>query len=44
MGDSDLTENNPVAPIDYTADLSSPVLGLFGEDDQSPSPEQVASP
>jgi carboxymethylenebutenolidase len=41
MADSDLTPNNPVAPIDYTADLSCPVLGLFGKDDSSPSPEQV---
>ncbi|MEZ4557756.1 MAG: dienelactone hydrolase family protein [Caldilineaceae bacterium] len=32
----------PVAPIDYTPDLSCPILGLFGEEDQSPTPEQVA--
>ena len=36
-----LTPQQPVAPIDYTGDLSCPVLGLFGNDDQSPSPEQV---
>ena len=36
-----LTDKQPVAPIDYTKDLSCPVLGLFGNDDQSPSPEQV---
>lgn len=42
MADSDLKPNNPVAPIDYTADLSCPILGLFGEEDSSPSPEQVA--
>jgi carboxymethylenebutenolidase len=36
-----LTEARPVAPIDYTADLAGPLLGLFGNDDQSPSPEQV---
>jgi carboxymethylenebutenolidase len=36
-----LTEARPVAPIDYTAELDAPVLGLFGNDDQSPSPEQV---
>ena len=41
MSESELSENSPVAPIDYTADLSCPVLGLFGNDDQSPSPEQV---
>jgi dipeptidyl aminopeptidase/acylaminoacyl peptidase len=32
----------PVAPIDYTKDLSRPLLGLFGEDDKSPPPEHVA--
>ena len=32
----------PVAPIDFTADLSCPLLGLFGEEDRSPTPEQVA--
>ena len=37
-----LTPNFPVAPIDYTKDLSCPILGLFGEDDSSPTPEQVA--
>jgi carboxymethylenebutenolidase len=41
MGEADLTPNNPVAPLDYTPDLSCPILGLFGEDDQSPSPAQV---
>jgi carboxymethylenebutenolidase len=38
----ELTPKQPVAPIDYTADLSCPLLGLFGEEDRSPSPEQVA--
>jgi carboxymethylenebutenolidase len=37
-----LTSNFPVAPLDYTKDLPCPILGLFGEDDTSPSPEQVA--
>jgi carboxymethylenebutenolidase len=32
---------HPVPPIDYTADLSAPLLGLFGNDDSHPSPEQV---
>ena len=36
-----LDEKHPVAPIDYTKNLSSPVLGLFGEEDHSPTPEQV---
>ena len=31
----------PVAPIDYTEGLAVPLLGLFGNDDQSPTPEQV---
>lgn len=41
MPAANLTENQPVAPIDYTENLSCPVLGLFGNDDQSPPPEQV---
>ena len=36
-----LTEQQPVAPFDFTADLPCPMLGIFGNDDQSPSPEQV---
>ena len=43
MSAEQLTEKQPVAPIDYTKDLSCPLLGLFGEDDDSPSPEQVAA-
>ncbi len=42
MAEEDLNENFPVAPIDYTKDLSCPILGLFGEEDSSPTPEQVA--
>jgi carboxymethylenebutenolidase len=38
----ELNAMRPVAPIDYTKDLSCPLLGLFGEDDKSPPPEQVA--
>jgi carboxymethylenebutenolidase len=37
----DLTPKQPVAPIDMTPDLSAPLLGLFGNDDQAPSPPQV---
>jgi carboxymethylenebutenolidase len=37
----ELTPQQPVAPIDLTENLSCPVLGLFGNDDQSPSPDQV---
>ena len=42
MPSESLSPNFPVAPIDYTSELACPVLGLFGEDDTSPSPEQVA--
>ena len=42
MSAADLTPNRPVAPIDYTASLSCPLLGLFGEEDHSPTPAQVA--
>ena len=42
MAESDLTPFRPVAPIDYTADLSCPLLGIFGDQDRSPTPEQVA--
>ncbi len=42
MAKEDLIANRPVAPIEYTKDLSCPILGLFGEEDKSPTPEQVA--
>lgn len=42
MSKEELTPNQPVAPLDYTQDLSCPVLGLFGDQDRSPTPEQVA--
>lgn len=41
MGPSDLTPKRPIAPIDMTKDLSAPLLGIFGNDDKSPTPEQV---
>lgn len=37
----ELTPKQPVAPADYSADLSCPVLGIFGNEDKSPTPEQV---
>ena len=37
----ELSPARPVAPIDYTADLSAPLLGLFGNDDAHPTPAQV---
>jgi carboxymethylenebutenolidase len=36
-----LTPNQPVAVIDLTPQLSAPLIGLFGNDDMSPSPAQV---
>ena len=41
MKKEDLNPKTPVAPIDYTKDLSCPILGLFGDEDQNPSPEHV---
>ncbi len=41
MPKENLTPNQPVAPIDYTKDLPCPLLGIFGNEDKSPSPEQV---
>jgi carboxymethylenebutenolidase len=41
MSKEELTPKQPVAPIDYTKDLSCPLLGLFGNDDQAPTPAQV---
>jgi carboxymethylenebutenolidase len=41
-GPDELTEKQPVAPVDYTDGLACPLLGLFGEEDRSPTPEQVA--
>jgi carboxymethylenebutenolidase len=37
----ELSPARPVAPIDYTADLTAPLLGIFGNDDQYPTPELV---
>lgn len=42
VADSDeLTDKQPVAPVDYAADLPCPMLGLYGNDDRSPSPDAV---
>jgi carboxymethylenebutenolidase len=42
MRPEDLSSAQPVAPLDYTKDLRAPLLGLFGEEDQGPTIEQVA--
>lgn len=39
----ELTERQPVAPIDLTPGLSCPLLGLFGGQDRNPSPAHVAT-
>ena len=39
----DLTPARPIAPIDRTADLRCPLLGLFGAEDTNPSPQQTAA-
>jgi len=41
-GPEGLTPRQPVDPLDYTKNLSCPLLGLFGKDDKRPSPEHVA--
>lgn len=41
MKPEDLNEKRPVAPIDLTPSLGVPLLGIFGNDDRSPTPEQV---
>ena len=41
MAEDELTEKQPTAPIEFTKDLSCPLLGLFGNEDRSPTPEQV---
>jgi carboxymethylenebutenolidase len=41
MAQEQLSPKSPVAPLEYTKDLPCPILGLFGNDDSHPSPEQV---
>jgi len=41
MTKEDLTPRQPVAPIEYTQNLLCPLLGIFGDEDHSPTPEQV---
>jgi carboxymethylenebutenolidase len=37
----DITPKTPVAPIEFTKNLACPILGLFGNDDAAPTPDQV---
>jgi len=39
----DRTEARPQPVVDMVAGVSCPVLGLFGETDRNPNPEQVAT-
>jgi carboxymethylenebutenolidase len=41
MSDEELSPARPVSPLDYTADLNTPLLGIFGNDDKYPTPELV---
>jgi carboxymethylenebutenolidase len=41
MSPDQISDRLPVAPIDLTADLKAPLLGIFGNDDQAPTAEQV---
>jgi carboxymethylenebutenolidase len=41
-GSAGLTPRQPVDPLDYTKNLSCPLLGLFGKLDKRPAPEHVA--
>jgi carboxymethylenebutenolidase len=37
----ELNERQPVSVIDMTPSMKCPLLGIFGNDDASPDPEQV---
>lgn len=41
QAEDDRPAKQPVPPISLTKDLCCPLLGLFGNDDRAPSPEQV---
>lgn len=41
MTPDQLNPKTPVSPLEYTAQLSCPLLGIFGNEDSSPTPEQV---
>ncbi len=38
---SQLNEQRPIAPISLTSNLTCPLLGIFGNDDESPTPSEV---
>ena len=37
----EITERQPVSPIELAPQMSAPLLGIFGNEDRSPDPEQV---
>lgn len=41
MAPDQLNPKSPVSPLDYTKELSCPILGIFGNEDKNPTPEQV---
>ena len=41
MKKEELNAKQPTAPIEFTKNLSCPILGLFGNEDAAPTPEQV---
>ena len=41
QSEQELSPSQPVAPIDLTKDLQCPLLGIFGNEDARPSPQQV---
>lgn len=41
MAPDQLNEKSPVSPLEYTKDLHCPILGIFGNEDKNPTPEQV---
>jgi carboxymethylenebutenolidase len=41
MGKEELNAKTPTSPIEFTRNLSCPLLGIFGNEDRAPSPEQV---
>ena len=38
---TETTPSRPVAPIEYAKDLDIPLLGIFGNEDKNPDPDQV---
>jgi carboxymethylenebutenolidase len=41
MTPDQLNEKFPVSPLEYTNTLNCPILGIFGNEDRNPTPEQV---